>query len=232
MRKEPYGVDSVVHVIHRGTRGASIVRDGEDKKRFLLMLAHFNDEHQPLNWFRDINDPRLLPFERPDIWPEQNKLVHVIAFCLLNNHFHLLLKEIREGGISKFMQRLGTGMSYRYNLKYDEHGSLFQGSFRSRTVDNDNYLQYVVAYIQLKNALDMYKGKISPENDFENAYAWACSYPYSSLGDHVGEFERPIIEKDLLADIFTPAEFKDFSKDFLEGRAQISEDEKETVYFE
>lgn len=232
MRKEPYGVDSIVHVIQRGTRGASIVRDEEDKRRFLLMLAHFNDEHQPLNWFRDISDPSLAPFERPDIWPEQKKLVHIIAFCLLNNHFHLLLKEIREGGISKFMQRLGTGMSYRYNQKYEETGSLFQGSFRSRTVDSDNYLRYVLAYIQLKNTLDMYKGKISPEKDFESAYTWACSYPYSSLSDHVGGFERPIIEKFLSMDIFLPAEFKEFGKDFLEGRAQISEDEKKTVYFE
>jgi len=232
MRKEPYGVDSIVHVIHRGTRGVPIVRDEEDKMRFLLMLAHFNDEHQPLNWFRDISDPNLSLFERSGVWPEQRKLVHIIAFCLLDNHFHLLLKEIREGGISKFMQRLGTGMSYRYNLKYEERGSLFQGSFRSRTVDDDNYLQYVLAYIQLKNTLDMYEGKIPPEKDFESAYTWACSYPYSSLGDHVGKFERPIIEKDFLADIFSPAEFKEFSKDFLEGRAQISEDEKETVFFE
>lgn len=232
MRKEPYGVGSFVHVIHRGTRGAHIVRDNEDRNRFLLMLAHFNDKYQPENLFRDINDPSLSLFERPDVWPEQEKLVNIIAFCLLDNHLHLLLEEIQEGGISKFMQRLGTSMSYRFNLKYKESGSIFQGSFRSRTIDNNNYLQYVIAYIQLKNALDMYEGKIPPESDFENAYAWACSYPYSSLGDHVGGFERPIVEKDFLSSIFSPVEFKEFSKDFLEGRAEVSEQGKGIVYFE
>lgn len=232
MRKEPYGVGSFVHVIHRGTRGASIVRDDEDRERFLLMLTHLNDEYQPENWFRDISSSGLPLFERPGEWPKQKKLVHIIALCLLDNHFHLLLEEIREGGISKFMQRLGTGMSYRYNLKYDEHGSIFQGSFRSRTVDNDNYLRYVIAYIQLKNVLDMYTDKIQCGEDFEKAYAWACNYPYSSLGDHVGVLERPIVEKSFLTDIFSPEEFKKFGRDFIEDRAKWKEDLNEFVYFE
>lgn len=232
MRKEPYGIGSFVHIIQCGTRGVPIVRDDEDKARFLLMLAHFNDEYQPANWFRDVNRPDLLPFERPVAWPEQKKLVNIIAFCLLTNHFHLLLEEIQEGGISKFMQRLGTGMSYRYNLKYEEHGSLFQGSFRSRTIDRDNYLRYVIAYIQLKNTLDMYDGKIQSANDFEKAYAWACKYPYSSLIDHSGGIQRPVIEKDFLTDLFSTVTFKEFGKDFIEGRAMVSEHEKATLCFE
>lgn len=231
MRKEPYGVGSFVHIIHRGTRGTPIVRDDEDKNRFLLMLTHFNDEYQPENWFRDIGSSGLSLFERPEEWPEQKKLVNIIVFCLLNNHFHLLLQEIKEGGISKFMQRLGTGMSYRYNLKYDEKGSIFQGSFRSRTVDDDNYLQQVIAYIQLKNTYDVYGKKIQSEKDFEEAYAWACGYPYSSLGDHIGTVERPIIERSFVTDIFSPNEFKEFGKDFIENRAVV-ECEKETACFE
>lgn len=232
MRKEPYGIGSFVHVIHRGTRGASIVRDDEDKIRFLLMLTHFNDEHQPANWFRDISDSNLSLFERPDLWPEQKKLVNIIAFCLLDNHFHLLLEEIQEGGVSKFMQRLGTGMSYRYNLKYDEHGSIFQGSFRSRTVDRDNYFRYVIAYIQLKNVFDMYGRKIQTETDFEKAYEWARTYPYSSLIDHLGVVQRPIIEKEFLADLFSEVSFKEFGKDFIEGRSGVPEQEQKTIYFE
>lgn len=232
MRKEPYSVDSLVHVIHRGTRGTSIARDAEDKDRFLLMLAHFNDEYQPFNWFRDIYASGLSPFERPDAWPDQKKLVHIVAFCLLDNHFHLLLKEIQDGGISKFMQRLGTGMSSRYNVKYEEKGSLFQGSFRARTVHSDTYLRYVLAYIQLKNALDACGVSVSSEKDFEHSYTIACEYPYSSLGDHVGAFKRPIIETDFLVDIFPQAELKEFSKDFLLGRVQIDKDDQKSIYFE
>ncbi|MDP2648349.1 MAG: transposase [Patescibacteria group bacterium] len=208
------------------------MNDDDDKNRFLLMLAHFNDEYQPANWFRDVTDPRVSPFARPGEWPKQKKLVHIIAFCLLTNHFHLLLEETQDGGISKFMQRLGTGMSCRHNLKYEEQGSLFQGSFRSRTVDRDSYLRYVIAYIQLKNPLDMYHGKIRSAKDFEKAYAWSCKYQYASLGDHAGEFNRPIIERGALVDIFSPDEFKRFGKDFIEGRAFVSEDGSGVVYFE
>jgi len=232
VRKEPYGVGSFVHVIQRGTRGAPIVHDDEDKNRFLLMLAHFNDEYQPANWFRDIDDPNLSLFERPSQWPKQKKLVHIITFCLLTNHFHLLLEEVQDGGISKFMQRLGTGMSYRYNLKYEQHGSLFQGSFRSRTINRDNYLRYVIAYIQLKNALDMYYSNARSSSDFEKAYAWASRYLYSSLGDHTEMFKRPIIERHFLIDLFSPTAFKKFGKDFIEGRAFVPEEGKGAVFFE
>jgi putative transposase len=232
MRKEPYGVGSFVHVIHRGTRGAPIVRDTEDKQHFLLMLTHLNDEHQPTHWFRDVQRSDSPLFERPNIWPEQKKLVNIIVFCLLDNHFHLLLEEIQEGGISKFMQRLGTSMSYRYNLKYGERGSLFQGSFRSRTIDTDTYFRYVIAYIQLKNTLDVYGKKVRTKSDFEKAYTWASKYPYSSLADHTGVVQRPIIEKEFLIGLFSPDVFKEFGKDFIEGRALMSEEEKGTVQFE
>ncbi|OGG48929.1 hypothetical protein A3G63_03445 [Candidatus Kaiserbacteria bacterium RIFCSPLOWO2_12_FULL_52_8] len=232
MRKEPYGVGSFVHVIKRGTRGASIVRDNADKNRFLLMLAHFNDEYQPANWFRDVSDSRLKIFDRPETWPEQKKLVNIIAFCLLNNHFHLLLEEIRDGGISKFMQRVGIGMSYRFNLKYKERGSIFESAFRSKTIDSDDYLRHVIAYIQLKNTLDMYKGKVEGKDNFEKAFTWACQYEFSSLGDHVGAISRPIVESSFLNDLFSPKEFKEFGRDFMENRISREDKDNDIVRFE
>src|SRR3989344_5566853 len=148
MRKEPFGVGSFVHVIKRGTRGMPIVRDKKDKERFLYALAHRNDLYEPENWFRDICTEGRPSFDRPQFWPAQQKLVHIHAYCLLGNHFHLLLEEIVEGGVAKFMHRIGTTMSKHYNEKYRERGSLFQGSYRLRTIDSDTYLTYVSAYIQ------------------------------------------------------------------------------------
>ena len=140
MYREQYGVDSFVHVIQRGSHGMPIVRDKADRERFLFMLTHFNDEFEPVNWFRDINMSGKPLFDRPEFWPEQIKIVRIIGFCLLSNHFHLLMQEIVEGGISKFLQRIGTAISMYFNKKYDERGSLFPGPYRSRTIISQTHL--------------------------------------------------------------------------------------------
>ena len=225
MRKEPIDIGSFVHVIKRGTRGLPIVKDEGDKWRFLLMLNHFNDEYASENWFRDLRDEKIAhTLLRPKLWPAQEKLVKILGFCLLDNHFHLFLKEITENGIAKFMHRLGIGMTKGFNEKYKEKGSLFQGAYHSKTIEEDMYLRYVSVYIQVKNAFDMYPGGMKKALcEFDTAYDWASKYLYCSLGDYVGTRKSPIVETDLLGEIFTPAEYKSFARDCILGRAEFEE---------
>ncbi|OGG40923.1 hypothetical protein A2118_00005 [Candidatus Kaiserbacteria bacterium GWA2_50_9] len=220
MRKENFAVGSYAHTVKRGTRGLPIVRDDIDRFRFLLMLTHFNDTFTPLNWYRDLKDADLHnSLSRPAFWPVQERLVNIIAFCLVENHFHLILQGLIEGGIARFMHRLGTGMAKRFNERYVEHGSLFQGPYRAITIDDDRYFRYVSAYVQVKNTFDLYPGgQNSARNDFDRAYDWACAYPYSSLGDYTGNFDRPIVEKTFLSSLFIPVEYKEFARDVILGR--------------
>lgn len=225
MYREPYSVGSFVHVIQRGVRGLPIVRDNADKERFLFMLAHFNDDFAPENWFRDISIDGRPRFDRPMSWPEQKKIVRILGFSLLTNHFHLLLEEIVEGGIPKFLQRIGTAMSKYFNEKYKERGSVFQGPYKSRTIDTDTYLIYASAYVQVKNAFDMYKGGMKAAmTDFDQAYEWARNDPYTSLGDYAGMHDRPILDKEVLAERYTPREYRIFCHDFFSKPDSISED--------
>lgn len=229
MRKEEFAVGSYVHVVKRGTRGLPIVRDDIDRFRFLLMLTHFNDQFASLNWYRDLKDVDLHnSLLRPTYWPTQERLVNIIAFCLVENHFHLILQELTEGGIAKFMQKLGTGMAKRFNERYSEHGALFQGSYRAKTISDDRYFRYVSAYVQFKNALDVHHVRECKniKNDFDRVYKLACVYPYSSLGDYSGNFNRPIINKTFLSSLFTPTEYRDFAKDVILGRYQPDDTEK------
>lgn len=220
MRKEPFGIESYVHVVQRGTRGLPIVRDEEDRFRFLLMLTHFNDVFTSPNWHRDLYDAHVhRTFERPSHWPKRDEHVLLIAFGLVENHFHLLLQEIKEGGIARFMHRLGTGMAKKFNERHGENGSLFQGSYCAKTVDDDIYLRYVSAYIQVKNAFDIHpKGYKWARNNFDEAYAWASAYPYSSLGDYVGTFDRPIVDKEPLAALYSPDDYREYARDVILGR--------------
>ena len=227
MRKEPYSVGSIVHVVKRGSRGFPIVRDDLDRWRFLLMLEHFNDEFSSENWFRQLMEEKIAnTFKRPAHWPERKKIVKILSFCLVENHFHLLLEEIKDGGISRFMQKFGISMAKHFNEKYHEKGSLFQGAYRSRTVHDDTYLRYVSAYIQVKNAFELYPGGYKKASqEFNAAFAWATGYLYCSLGNFLGERGYAPAEKSILSDLFTKTEYKAFARDFILGRATSAKEE-------
>ncbi len=215
MRKEPYAVGNIIHVIKRGARGLEIVQDPGDRWRFLLMLRHLNDKYQPKDWFRDLMREGLVKtMERPSFWPEQEHLTKILGFTLMDNHFHLILEETEEGGITNFMKRLCSSMTKGFNERYGEQGSLFQGAYRSVTVSSDRQLQRLAVYVMVKNTLEMYPegGLKEALKDLSIAWEWATRYPYSSLSDYAGERSSMIVDKSVLGEIFpTPDIFKEFA---------------------
>ena len=215
MRVEPYEVGSYVHVLKRGARGMPIVGDEFDQQRFLRILFHMNDEFLDENWDRL---RYASPFARMDSWPKRKPLVKILAYTLMPNHMHLLLKEIRDGGLSEFMRKVGQSMTNHHNEKYGESGSIFQGSYRSRTIESDVYLRYVASYIMVKNTFELYPhgGLRAAVKHFDEAWKWAVEYPFSSLGEYAGVRQQPIIEKELLDEIYAkPFRFKDFARDVI-----------------
>ncbi len=228
MRKEPFGVDDYVHVIKRGVRGLPIVRDENDRWRFLKILRHLNDEYTAERWEEDTHflsaGKRERVFGRPLSWPEESPLVGIAAYTLLSNHFHLLLRELQEGGIARFMQKLGNSMTGHYNLKYQESGSLFQGAYRAKRIHDDDYFRYVAVYIMVKNTFELYPGGLKRAAlEFDSAFTWASSYPFSSLGDYAGNSQvRPaksLLTDTLIAETFPSAgDFKEFARDCILGR--------------
>lgn len=187
------------------------------------MLYYFNHEHSVPNPFRELKTLLKSDFNNrlvwPKLWRERKPIVKILSFSLLENHFHLLLKEIREGGITMFMRKLGTGMTNYYNVKHQDSGRLFQGAYKARLVDEDNYLKYLSVYIQFKNILELYPGgKEKAFKNFDNAFNFVLEYPYCSLADYGGERKSPIIDKDILSEIFlNKKDYKNFCKDCLIG---------------
>ncbi len=225
MRVEPFGVGSVVHITNRGTRGVEIVRDNADRSRFEQLLYYLNDSFTDDNWRKTVAG--LDPFERPADWPEREPLVRILAWTLLSNHFHLLIEEIREGGISKFMQRLGGSMSAHFNAKYHERGTIFQGSYRSRTISEDSHLRYLVFYIQVKNVLELYPGGLAQAlKHFDVAWEWALRYRFSSLHSYVAQEESPITEPELIRALYPdPIVFKNEARELLAGHTEHHTDD-------
>lgn len=217
MRVEPYSIDSIVHVTKRGARGVNIVRDDDDRTRFVKSIFLLNDTHTDPYWHRATS--HLPIFERPPHWPEREPLVHVLAWTLLSNHFHLLLQETREGGIAKFMQRLGGSMSMCFNLKYKEKGSIFQGGYHARVINEDAHMNYLAFYILVKNVLEMYPGGlVAAHENFNDAWEWASRYKFSSLPDLVSGTRTPITDgaDNLLSGIIQKGDaFKNEARELL-----------------
>jgi len=220
MRVEPHTVDSYVHAMKRGARGMSITKNDKDQRRFLRLLCHMNDRFKDEYWEK--NTAELGLFERPQSWPEKQPLVKILAWTLMPNHFHLLLRESVEGGISKFMQKLCNSMTTYHNLKYREKGSLFQGAYKGKTVNEDTYLRWLASYIMVKNVFELCPGGlVAAADNFDAAWSWAIEYRFSSFADYaVAGKESPIIEKDILGELFpTPKEFKASACEIILSRA-------------
>src|SRR3989344_9520644 len=124
--RSPFGTDEWYHCYCRGVDKRKVFLDQKDYKRFLLSLHVCNG---PLsvhisNLWRNKNFEDIMRSSFQD-----TPLVEIGAYCLMPNHFHLLLKELEEGGISLFMQKVLTGYTMYFNKKYDRKGALFANSF-------------------------------------------------------------------------------------------------------
>jgi putative transposase len=129
------------------------------------------------------------------------------------NHFHLLVHEIEKGGISRFMQKLTTGYTMYFNVRYERSGALLQGRFKAIHASEDRHLKYLIAYIHL-NPIKLIEPKWR-ENGIKNqlrARKYLEEYQYSSYLDYLGEkrLQSDIINKNALPKYFdTPKNFKE-----------------------
>jgi len=217
MRVEPFGVNSYVHVISRGARGLPLCDHIDELRRFRNVLFYMNDEYFNEDWH--ITAARD-PFSRPRHWPKRMPLVHVVAYTLMTNHFHLILKEIREGGVSAYMRKVGQSMTNYHNEKHGGSGSLFQGSYRGRTIGTDRYARYALTYVMVKNTFELFPrgGLRAASKNFERAWRWASGYPYSSFAAFAKGVDDPVVDAIEKSVFFSkPKEFKSFSRDVILG---------------
>jgi REP element-mobilizing transposase RayT len=143
IRSVPLLEGEFYHVFNRGVDKRLLFNDDADRRRFLKLL-YVSNSVTPINVrniLRNNSDPYT--FER------EGTLVHIGAYCLMPNHFHLLLTPCVEHGVTLFMQKLGTGYSMYFNKRYNRTGTLFEGPFKSSWADSDVYLKYLYAYIHL-----------------------------------------------------------------------------------
>lgn len=129
--------DQIYHLVARGIEGRNIFDDVSDYSRAMLDLFDFNDEN---------------PADQRSENGSREMLIEILAFCLMPNHIHLLVRQIRDGGITKFMRKFGAGYAGYFNKKYNRQGYLFQGRFRAVAIKNDAQMKAVFVYIHTNPA--------------------------------------------------------------------------------
>jgi putative transposase len=136
MRPHAFAPGEVFHCYNRGVDKRTVFENQQDYTYFVRMLRHFNTS-KVVGSLKDIE--KIEPVNPP---------VTILAYCILPNHYHLVVRcNDVEGGLSKFMQRVGGGYTMYFNQRYERSGSLFQGKFKARLVDSDYYLKNILAYV-------------------------------------------------------------------------------------
>lgn len=172
----------------------------------------------PDNWKREVKISRDdRDFQWPTAWKERKPIVSILAFSIMSNHLHLIIKEIADGGTSKFMHRVSMAYSKFINERYKESGSLFQGAFRSRLVEEDADFRNLAVYVMVKNPFERYPGGLRRAiENFDRTYEQVAADPLSSLGAYAKQRASPILDKDLLGELFeNPKDFKEFARETM-----------------
>jgi len=184
------------HIYSRGVDKREIFLDQADYRRFVRLLYASNSS-VPVHLSKN-QGKALTEMVRGE------PLVYIGAWCLMTNHFHLLIKGKDDDGITNFLQRLLTGYSMYFNKRYERKGALFSGKFQAKHLDTDNYLKYQYSYIHLNPVGIVDSGwKNKKIKDKTKAKDFLKTYPYSSYLDYLGQ------ERELSA-ILDRKEFPDY----------------------
>jgi putative transposase len=216
--------DEYYHIYNRGTEKRNIFSSKSDYNRFLSLLYISNNSKPVHLQFQGRTLNEVTKIERG------KKLVDICVYCLMPNHFHLLIREKEDGGISRFMQKLITGYTMYFNKRHERTGALFQGKFQATHADEDTYLKYLVSYIHL-NPVKLIEPKWK-ENGIANrkkSEKYLEGYPYSSYLDYIGQnrIEKNIIQTDSLPEYFeTPKDFKTHVREWLSSSRFDLDDRK------
>ena len=224
MREKPTE-DYIYHIYNRGVDKRTIFDDDTDRRRFLCDLYFFNN--------RDSTDNiRFFDFQSQKKDDDREKLVEILSFVLMPNHFHLLLKPLVENGVSEFMRKLGVGYTHYFNMKNERSGSLFQGKYKFVKIEDDEQLNYIPFYIHFNPAELVETGWKEKEiQDKNKLINFLKSYEWSSLGDYLGNSRfANIINKDILIDYLgTP---KELGREIDEWLTEISSPNDTNLWIE
>lgn len=225
MKKPVFANNEIYHVYNRGVDKRKVFSGESDYFRFVHNLFEFNNTAPAVNiYYKEdaLNSYEVHEVELRKKVGARKPLIEILAFCLMPNHYHLLLQQKVEGGVVSFMQKLGTGYTNYFNTKYNRVGSLFQGRFKAVHVSRDSHFIHLPYYIHA-NPLDLAfpEWRTKTITDKEKAFQFLVKYRWSSLFDYLGIKNFPsVTERNFLLGMHGGT--SSYKKDFLMWLSDIS----------
>src|SRR3989339_1446436 len=224
-RKDSFVTGEYYHLYNRGVDKRIIFKNLRDYERFMMLLYVANSNSERSLRLDNLINHSHKSFEEIMVLERGQPIVSIGAWSLMTNHFHIVVRQEVDGGITKFMRKLGTGYSMFFNIKYQRKGALFGGLFKSKLIGiDDNYMKQLFRYLHL-NPLDI------EFSDWENVIdklsidmkKFIESYKYSSYLDYAGtdRVEKNIINPENFPDYFQNSKsFREFVNNYFQFKQE------------
>ncbi len=185
MINPPFANSCYYHIYNRGVEKRNIFMDNWDYSRFLETLDFYRKCPQP----QKLSDFRRRAFVFKEV-KDQKELIKIFVYCLMPNHFHLLVQQLVDGGITAFVSNLANSYTRYFNTKHERVGALFQGAFKARLVETDEYLLQASKYIHRNSfSLLQWKSKIYPYSSYRY-YLSSKKHPFCDIGFILSYFSQ------------------------------------------
>ena len=199
-RKTPLITGEIYHVFNRSIAKQPIFLNQKDYRRALEVIGFYRYRDLSIKFSRY----KTLPLEEKKSFLDNltnsgKPLVEILAFCIMPNHVHFLLKAIRDNSISNFMRNVQHSYSKYFNVKNERVGTLFQPMFKAVRIENDEQLIHVSRYIHL-----------NPVSSFIINIQLLGSYPWSSFKDYMNEDKTFVETQQILSYFKSKEEYQKF----------------------
>jgi len=206
VRKTIFANEEIYHVFNLGVERRPIFMDKREYDRGLLTLNFYRFKNLSTGLAQVLKlDQEKRNFFLSQLMKQKERLVDILGYCLMPNHFHLLLKQLTEGGITKFIGDFSNSYTRYFNTRNKRIGHLFQGVFKAIRIEDNEQLIHVLRYIHLNPVVSL----VIKETDFED-------YPYSSFSEYLSKREG-FCHKKMILDYFSSIEkLKSFTCDQID----------------
>jgi len=211
-RKFVFAKDHVYHVFNRGYEKREIFTELREYKRAIATLNYYQFEQPPLK-FSKLLEVQAQQREEilSSLGSRDKRIIDIISYCLMPNHFHLLLKLNAEHGIADFLSKFTNSYTKYFNTRHERTSNLFQGVFKAVPVESDEQLLHLSRYIHLNPVVSSIVSK--PED-----------YPWSSYKDYIEGTSTTLVKPAVILDQFkSKGQYISFTEDHIDYAKALEE---------